>query len=154
MSRAAWAERVAVWFPELIDPKARSLAFGEISWLRDQIEVLLDEVTVSTAWQRLRDEHGLQAGLTSLRRYVRLEEFEHRQASERATVLRPQSWGAPKRRSTTGLNAASCLAWPSTSQMVESTSTTSRPEPGPAPMAHARASARPRRIRAGGRVRS
>jgi len=88
LSRAEWAERVAGWFPELVDAKARSLTFGEINRLRAQIEPLLEEVTVTTAWQRLRDEHGLAAGLTSFRRYVALE-FGPRRQAERVTVLRP-----------------------------------------------------------------
>jgi transposase len=88
LSRAAWAERVAGWFPGLVDAKARSLTFPEISRWHDQIVLLLDEVTVSTAWQRLRDEHGLQAGLTSFRRYVQLEGLGRGQP-ERVTVLRP-----------------------------------------------------------------
>ncbi len=88
LSRSVWAERVAGWFPELVDAKARSLTFPEINRLHDQIVLLLEEVTVTTAWQRLRDEHGLQAGLTSFRRYVQLEGLG-RGLAERVTVLRP-----------------------------------------------------------------
>ncbi|HET7722461.1 MAG TPA: IS21 family transposase, partial [Acidimicrobiales bacterium] len=88
LSRAEWAERVAGWFPELVDAKARSLTFPEINRLRAHVEALLEEVTVTTAWQRLRDEHGLAAGLTSFRRYVQLEGLG-RGRPERVTVLRP-----------------------------------------------------------------
>src|SRR4051794_2033310 len=87
LSRAEWAGRVAAWFPELVDAKARSLTFPEINRLRSQIELLLEEVTVTTAWQRLRDEHGLAAGLTSFRRYVALE-FGPRRSAGRGTGLR------------------------------------------------------------------
>ena len=34
LSRAEWAERVAGWFPELVNAKARSLTFPEINRLR------------------------------------------------------------------------------------------------------------------------
>ncbi len=50
-------------FPELVDAKARSLTYPDINRLRNVIEAMLTEVTVSTAFQRCRDEHGLTAGV-------------------------------------------------------------------------------------------
>ena len=88
LSRDEWAELVRGWFPELVDAKARSLTYPEINGHREVIADLLDDVTVTTAWQRLRDEHGLAAGISSFRRYVWLE-FPDRSAEEKVTVLRP-----------------------------------------------------------------
>ena len=48
---------------------------------------LLDVVSVTTAWQRLRDEHGLQAGLTAFRQYVHLE-FPGTAEADAVTVWR------------------------------------------------------------------
>ena len=48
---------------------------------------LLDVVSVTTAWQRLRDEHGLQAGLTAFRQYVHLE-FPGTAKADAVTVWR------------------------------------------------------------------
>lgn len=90
LSRAEWLERVQRWFPELVDARLRSLTFAEINGHRDRISDWLDaEVTVSTIHQRLRDEHGLEAGLTSVRRYVWLEFADREPDPERVTVLRP-----------------------------------------------------------------
>jgi transposase len=88
MSRDMWAELVRGWFPELVDAKVRSLTYPEINAHREVIAELLESVTVTTAWQRLRDEHGLVAGISSFRRYVWLE-FPDRSTEERVTVLRP-----------------------------------------------------------------
>jgi transposase len=88
VSRAEWAALAAVWFPELVDAKARSLTFGEIDGHRDRIVAMLVTNRPATVWQRLRDGHGLMAGLTSFRRYVWLE-FPHEITVDDATVLRP-----------------------------------------------------------------
>ncbi len=63
IGRDEWAVRVRAWFPELVDAKARSLTYPDINRLRNVIEAMLTEVTVSTAFQRCRDEHGLTAGV-------------------------------------------------------------------------------------------
>ena len=68
-----WARRVRVWFPELTDPRARSSVAGEIAPFHDYIRDHLLVNTLATTHQRLRDERGLKASYTSLRRYVRLE---------------------------------------------------------------------------------
>lgn len=91
ISRAEWVDRVQGWFPELVDARVRSLTYPEVNGHRDRIEGWLDAgVTVSTIHQRLRDEHGLGAGLTSVRRYVWLEFGDRDVNPERVTVLRPE----------------------------------------------------------------
>src|SRR3954463_10343828 len=81
-------ELVRGWFPELIDAKARSLTYPEINVHRDRIESMLATNTVTTVHQRLRDEHGLAAGISSFRRYVWLE-FGDRPSPGAVTVWRP-----------------------------------------------------------------
>ena len=88
VGRDVWAVRACEWFPELVDAKARSLTYPEINGLRDVIELMLGEVSVSTAFQRCRDEHGLTAGVTAFRQYVRLE-FPAGLKAEAVTLWRP-----------------------------------------------------------------
>lgn len=88
LSREEWAELVRGWFPELVDAKARSSTYPEINGHRDRIAEMLKTNTVTTVWQRLRDEHGLVAGISSFRRYVWME-FPGQNIGERVTVLRP-----------------------------------------------------------------
>ena len=88
LSRAEWAELVAGWFPDLVDAKARSLTWPSIDAHRDRIGDMLKTNTVTTVYQRLRDEHHLTASIASFRRYVWLQ-FPDRAAAERVTVLRP-----------------------------------------------------------------
>jgi transposase len=86
--RAEWAGLVQGWFPELVDAQARSKSFGEIDRFRAGIGERLETNTVTTVWQRLRDESGLQASLTSFRRYV-WREFPDKIDESKVTVLRP-----------------------------------------------------------------
>src|SRR5665811_1464213 len=88
LSRAEWVELVRGWFPELVDAKARSLTYPEINSQRDRIEAMLETNTVTTVHQRLRDEHDLAAGISSFRRYVRLE-FPDAMSADAVTVWRP-----------------------------------------------------------------
>jgi transposase len=88
LSRAEWGELVAGWFPELVDAKARSLTWPLIDAQRDRIGEMLKTNTVTTVHQRLRDEHGLAASITSFRRYVWVQFPDHVDA-DRVTVLRP-----------------------------------------------------------------
>lgn len=88
LSRAEWVELVRGWFPELIDAKARSLTYPEINTHRSRIEAMLETNTVTTVHQRLRDEHGLAAGISSFRRYVWVE-FGDRPNPDAVTVWRP-----------------------------------------------------------------
>ena len=88
VGRDVWAVRACEWFPELVDAKARSLTYPEINRLREVIEPMLAEVSVSTVFQRCRDEHGLTAGVTAFRQYVRLE-FPAGPKAEAVTLWRP-----------------------------------------------------------------
>lgn len=89
-SRAEWVNLVREWFPELVDAKVRSLTYPRINAHRDQIERWLkDDVTVATIWQRLRDEAGLDVGVSSVRRYMRLE-FPDQVGADQVTVPRPE----------------------------------------------------------------
>lgn len=89
LGRAEWAALVQGWFPELVDAQARSKSFGEIDRFRAQIGEMLETNTVATVWQRLRDESGLRASLTSFRRYV-WREFPEKIDESKVTVLRPE----------------------------------------------------------------
>jgi transposase len=88
LSRAEWAELVRGWFPELVDARVRSLTFPVIEPYRDRIKKMLETNTVATVHQRLRDEDGLEVGITSFRRYV-ASEFPGQVDPGRVTVLRP-----------------------------------------------------------------
>ena len=76
------------WFPELVDPRQRSLTHGTIDVHRADIEEMLKTNTATTVHQRLRDEHGLGVGLTSFRRYV-WREFPEDNLRNIATPPRP-----------------------------------------------------------------
>ena len=56
--------------PELVRPEARSESFVEIAYFHERIAEGLKTNTLSTVWQRLRDEDGLGASLSTTRRYV------------------------------------------------------------------------------------
>ncbi len=70
LDRAGWAAKVAVWFPELTDARARSLTWPVLEAKRELIASMLATNMLATVHQRLRDEHGLAVSVTSLRRYV------------------------------------------------------------------------------------
>lgn len=88
LARAEWEGRVRDWFPELVDQRARSLTFAQIDKHRDRIGEMLKTNTVTTVHQRLCDEHGLEVGITSFRRYVTAE-FAEAAAREQASPPRP-----------------------------------------------------------------
>lgn len=84
-----WRAKVAEWFPQVVDAKLRQLTWPAIAEHRDYIVAQLKAgVTRATIHQRLRDEHGLQAGVTSLKRWI-----EHNLPEEvtrgQVTVWRP-----------------------------------------------------------------
>ncbi len=85
--RAGWATRVAGWFPELVDARARSRTWPELEGRRELINSMLATNSLVTVHQRLTDEHGLSASEASLRRFVALS-FPDRSAPS-VTVLRP-----------------------------------------------------------------
>ena len=70
ISLERWQELVRGWFPQLITTELRHPRFGEIAPFHELIREQLAVNTVSTVWQRLRDERGLQASIASFRRYV------------------------------------------------------------------------------------
>jgi len=88
LSEAEWATLVRGWFPELIDARARSATHPVIDVHRERIKAMIETNTVSTIHQRLRDEHGLSVGITSLRRYI-WAEFPDVVNADKVTVLRP-----------------------------------------------------------------
>lgn len=89
LSRDEWNGLVRGWFPELVDPRARSRTFERIDAHRERIATMLETNTVTTVHQRLRDEHGLDVGISSFRRYVWLE-FPEEATEAKVTVLRPE----------------------------------------------------------------
>jgi transposase len=88
LGRAEWAELVRGWFPELVDPRHRSVTYTTIHAHHDLIAGMLATNTASTVHQRLRDEHGLAVGVSSFRRYLWLE-FPDEATADKVTVLRP-----------------------------------------------------------------
>ena len=89
MTEAVWRDRAQSWFPALVDKGLRQVTWPAIDVHRDYITAQLKaQVTVSTIYQRLVDEHALVASVASLRRWVagNLPE-EARRAAVR--VLRP-----------------------------------------------------------------
>ena len=89
LTRAEWAELAKGWFPELIDPRHRSVTWPVIHAFHDRIAEMLETNTATTVHQRLRDEHGLAVGVSSFRRYVWLE-FPEAATADKVTVLRPR----------------------------------------------------------------
>jgi transposase len=89
LSAERWGELVRGWFPELSDPRGRSLTHKTIEAHRSDIEEMLKTNTATTVHQRLRDEHGLSVGLTSFRRYV-WREFPEDNLRHIATPPRPE----------------------------------------------------------------
>jgi len=86
-SGETWAELVRAWWPGLVDARLRQTTWPQIEAHHEVIKSLLGVVTVATIWQRLRDEHGLEVSVASLRRYVRANLPEDTLRS-RVTVLR------------------------------------------------------------------
>ena len=83
-----WVELVRGWFPELVDPRRRSLTHDTIEAHRALIKDMLTTNTASTVHQRLRDEHGLSVGITSFRRYI-WREFPEENLRNVASPPRP-----------------------------------------------------------------
>lgn len=84
-----WERRVREWFPELVDTRLRQVSWPAIEAHRDYInETLRAGVTVATIHQRLRDEHGLEASVASVRRWVRANLPEEARRDQ-VRVLRP-----------------------------------------------------------------
>ena len=91
MAEADWATLVAGWFPWLADTRLRQTTWPQIATHHEYITAMLKAgVTQATIHQRLRDEHGLQASVASVKRYVaaNLPEEVRR---DRVVVLRDES---------------------------------------------------------------
>lgn len=70
LSPAQWTELVESWFPQLVDHSLRQSSWPEIERHRERIAGWVGAVKVSTIHQRLRDDHGLEASESSLRRWI------------------------------------------------------------------------------------
>jgi transposase len=87
LSAEQWSALVAEWFPELEDRAWRQPTWPEMEPHRERISGWLGEVTVSTIHQRLRDDHGLRASESSLRRFI-WSNFDQEVARAAVRVLR------------------------------------------------------------------
>src|ERR1039458_2907011 len=88
LSTQQWGALVDEWFPELVDPRQRSLTHDAMEVHRPEIVEMLKTNTATTVHQRLRDEHALTVGLSSFRRYV-WREFPDENLRNIATPPRP-----------------------------------------------------------------
>ena len=71
LSRDQWSALAADWFPELADASGRQATWPEIEAHRAQVTKWLEcGVTITTIHQRLRDNLGLTASESSLRRWI------------------------------------------------------------------------------------
>jgi transposase len=70
ISEEEWRRRAREWFPQLYDLKLAHPTWGVIELHHGRIAELLGVVPVTVIHQRLCDEHGLDASLSSFRRYV------------------------------------------------------------------------------------
>lgn len=112
LSAERWAELVHGWFPELVDPRQRSLTHEAIDAHRADIEEMLKTNTASTVHQRLRDEHGLEVSVTSFRRYV-WREFPEYNLKTSPPHHVPTCQLARRDRSTTDISARGSIRSPS-----------------------------------------
>jgi hypothetical protein len=82
-----WRQLAEGWFPELSDRSLRQRTWPEFEPHRDRIKEWLGVVNVSTIHQRLRDDEGLSASESSLRRFIE-GNFEEEAARKDVRVLR------------------------------------------------------------------
>ena len=87
ISSMEWTKLVESWFPELSDSTSRQTTWPEIEPHRPLIAGWIDNVHISTIHQRLRDDHGLVASESSLRRFITAN-FAEEVARAAITVLR------------------------------------------------------------------
>lgn len=88
ITEAAWAAHIARWFPEVTDRSPRATTWPGIEvhlertsgWLRA-------EVSAATVAQRLRDEHGVSASESLVRRWISANLSEE-VVREKVTVAR------------------------------------------------------------------
>jgi transposase len=82
-----WTALVAEWFPGLADRARGQTTWPQIEPHHALIDGWLGKVTIATIYQRLRDDHGLAASESSLRRYV-WANFDTDRARAAVRVLR------------------------------------------------------------------
>lgn len=87
LSTEQWTGLVADWFPGLTDRRTRQTTWPLIKPHHGVIDGWLGKVTIATIHQRLRDDHGLEASESSLRRYI-WANFETDRARGAVRVLR------------------------------------------------------------------
>jgi len=88
MAEADWRTLATGWFPGLVDTRLRQSSWPGIEPHRDYIAAQLKAgVTVATIHQRLAAEHGLDASVASVRRWVRSNLPEDARRAQ-VTVLR------------------------------------------------------------------
>ena len=75
LGRDEWSALVAGWFPELVDRTSRQTSWPEFEPQREFIKSLIGSVTIATIHQRLRDDKGVTASESSLRRYINANEY-------------------------------------------------------------------------------
>jgi hypothetical protein len=87
-TQAEWSVLVAERFAQLVDTRLRQVSWPLIEPHRDHIVAQLEaSVTKATIHQRLRDEHGLQASVASVKRWIAANLPEQALRSK-VTVLR------------------------------------------------------------------
>ena len=88
VTETAWAAHIARWFPEVADPGLRATTWPGIEVHRDRIrDWLKAQVSAATVAQRLRDDHGVAASESSVRRWISANLSEEA-TRERVTVAR------------------------------------------------------------------
>jgi transposase len=87
LSAAQWTALAEGWFPQLLDRSLRQTTWPDIEPHHDRIKDWVGKVHVTTIHQRLRDDHGLAASESSLRRYIAAK-FAEEVARRDVRVLR------------------------------------------------------------------
>jgi hypothetical protein len=109
MTEADWRTLATGWFPELVDTRLRQVSWPGIEPHRDYIAAQVKVgVRVATIHQRLAAEHGLDASVASVRRWVRANLPEEARRAQ-VTVLRdtPAEAGRRRRSTTAGWGCGS-----------------------------------------------
>ena len=88
ITETEWAAHTVRWFPELTDPGLRATTWPGIEMHRERIRGWLRaEVSAATVAQRLRDEYGVSASESSVRRWISANLSEEAKR-EKVTVAR------------------------------------------------------------------
>jgi hypothetical protein len=110
-SPGQWGEAVRQWFPQLTDTSLRQITWPQIEVHRDVIVATARAgVSRQTIWQRLRDEHGLSASISSLKRYMDAN-LPEESLRNRVTVLRDDPPAARKPRSIMAIWDPGWIQW-------------------------------------------